>query len=556
MRVTISTLPGNDGNFGTWLQLISLYKYIEEEFSYECSIQDQPKIITSMNNYEIFEKSFKYFDLKIANPKDSDFIILGSDAILYFNAPWYSDSWFNRYMLFKDINDNKKIIYAGGMSGPQKLSTSKYYNLLFKNIPYISFREKSSYEENKTEGFLNLTYLLDPVFLHGEDFYRKFEQKPNIKLPNNFNVSYTPHPSISIKTIPNNTIELYNNKDIGIREFIWMIRNCNTIYTTAYHGTIFGMIFGKKIYNNFTQQYKTQQMLNIFNAYTENNIIYYDKDHFKDIIEEQKRKSRNFLKNAFSQNLLFDKNTKIACYSKNNIVRSLSSSGGFCGTVANYIFNMNGLVYGATYIDRFRHVKTISVNNISDYFKLLAKSKYTFCEKGNFYELKNNLDNNRHVLFIGCPCQIKELLEFLKKPYENLITIDLYCHGYSDPSLLETFIHDIEKENESEVISVDMRFQHKIQCSVKFKNGMSKFYNNIGTIFINDKNLMQQCKICNMKYSNNKSDLTVGDFWEFNKDKQSIDFNPINGTNIVKINTYSGLSIIEKIQKDLTIVKL
>ena len=50
---------------------------------------------------------------------------------------------------------------------------------------------------------------------------------------------------------------------------------------------------------------------------------------------------------------------------------------------------------------------------------------------------REDLKNGKKVLFIGTPCQCFGLKSFLRKEYEQLITIDLICHGVPSRSLLE-----------------------------------------------------------------------------------------------------------------------
>ena len=42
-----------------------------------------------------------------------------------------------------------------------------------------------------------------------------------------------------------------------------------------------------------------------------------------------------------------------------------------------------------------------------------------------YTDIKDDLDKDRTVLFIGLPCQITGIKMFLKKEYEKLYTIDL-----------------------------------------------------------------------------------------------------------------------------------
>ena len=554
MKITISTLPGNDANFGTWLQLISLYKYLEEKFKATPSIRSRPFIWDKMLCKDVFNSSFDYFNFNICDPKNSDYILIGSDVVLCIKCDWYTDKWFTHFIKFDGIDDKKKIIISGGGIGRDKLLDSKYAQF-FNSIEHVSFREKSSYDVNSDPSHPNWTYTIDPSLLHDQEFYRGFWKKPDIELPEQFDVVYTPHDFCKPLNASKDAIELYNNPKIGIREFLWMVGHCKTIYTTAYHGTIFGILFNRRIVNDNPNQFKTKELFNLFGITVGNgNEVKYDLDMMKPILEKERERVFQYLSKALNVGVKIP--VKLACYSKNNFVRDMSSSGGFCGVVANQVLCDKGVVYGASYVDGFKHVKTIRVTNIFDYYSNIAKSKYSYCQDCDFNLVRKDLDENRQVLFTGCPCQVKRLKEFLGKEYDNLTTIDLKCHGYSNPKCLEDFIDQIESDEKSSVVQFDMRTEHKVLCSVLFQNGTLKTYNNIHSLFINNKYLLDECVKCDMHWSNNVSDITVGDFWQFKNDTMDSRFSPSKGTNIVVINTGKGFNMFNRIKDQLEVMYL
>lgn len=51
----------------------------------------------------------------------------------------------------------------------------------------------------------------------------------------------------------------------------------------------------------------------------------------------------------------------------------------------------------------------------------------------NYKEVERFLKGGRKVLFSGTPCQISGLKHFLRKEYENLLTVDFICHGVPSP---------------------------------------------------------------------------------------------------------------------------
>ena len=56
---------------------------------------------------------------------------------------------------------------------------------------------------------------------------------------------------------------------------------------------------------------------------------------------------------------------------------------------------------------------------------------------------------------------MKNLKKSLGRDYENLVCVDLMCNGYSRPEILRNFIDEQENLEQSKVVSLDMRPEHK-----------------------------------------------------------------------------------------------
>ena len=70
-------------------------------------------------------------------------------------------------------------------------------------------------------------------------------------------------------------------------------------------------------------------------------------------------------------------------------------------------------------------------------------SKYVQSRIGRTYrQAKEFLESGRPVLFSGTPCQIRGLKLFLAKEYENLLTVDLVCHGVPSPEIWRQYLHE------------------------------------------------------------------------------------------------------------------
>lgn len=134
----------------------------------------------------------------------------------------------------------------------------------------------------------------------------------------------------------------------------------------------------------------------------------------------------------------------ISCYaakSPDEQIRKESSSGGIFSLLAQKIIENDGVVFGAAFNKKWEvvHCYTETLEGLNS----LRGSKYVQSKIGNAYEqVKTFLKNGRLVLFSGTPCQIAGLKTFLRKDYENLITLDFVCHGVPSPGVLRWYLQE------------------------------------------------------------------------------------------------------------------
>ena len=120
---------------------------------------------------------------------------------------------------------------------------------------------------------------------------------------------------------------------------------------------------------------------------------------------------------------------------------SESSSGGVFPALASLVLEQGGVVVGAAF-DSKLHLKHTIVNDKEGLARLRG-SKYVQSEIGETYaQTRDLLDLGVNVLFSGTPCQIAGLLKYLNKPYDNLLTVDLACHGVPSPGVWEKYVRD------------------------------------------------------------------------------------------------------------------
>lgn len=117
---------------------------------------------------------------------------------------------------------------------------------------------------------------------------------------------------------------------------------------------------------------------------------------------------------------------------KDEKVLQESASGGAFTAIASYVLKRGGVVFGAAY-DKDFQVTHQYVETYED-LKIFRNSKYVQSLMDNAYlQAKEFLKQGRMVCFSGTPCQLEGLLNYLRKPYENLVTVDVMCHSITSP---------------------------------------------------------------------------------------------------------------------------
>ena len=140
---------------------------------------------------------------------------------------------------------------------------------------------------------------------------------------------------------------------------------------------------------------------------------------------------------------------------------------------------------------------------------------------------------------------------FLKKDYENLITIEVVCHGVPSPLLWRKYVEWLEGQYHAKVVNVNFRSKNegwKLFClEEEFENGIVRSENLKKDIymklFLNNFCLRPSCYECKTRCV---SDIILGDLWgiqeilpEWDDDK---------GTSMILVNSVKGNKLFESIK--------
>lgn len=228
-----------------------------------------------------------------------------------------------------------------------------------------------------------------------------------------------------------------------------------------------------------------------------------------------------------------------AIQNKNNAVREQSPSGGFFSLLATCFINqLGGYVCGAVFSDGLV-VKHLLTNDIKE-IPRFSGSKYVQSDiRGIYQQISKLLKNGEKVLFSGTPCQVNGLVSYLRKPYSNLFTVELVCHGVPSPKFWKTYLEYQQNVFGSPVIKANFRSKKygfkSSSLMLKFENGRVYYGSHDSDFmlrpFSQNESLRWSCYNCNFKGVERTADYTIYDGWHIGIWNKSM--NDDKGTTLV-----------------------
>lgn len=243
-----------------------------------------------------------------------------------------------------------------------------------------------------------------------------------------------------------------------------------------------------------------------------------------------------------------------ACQTKDKMWAVESTAGGFFPTLAQYVIENDGVVFGTAYSSEMEAVvcKAVTIEEI----KRFNGSKYVQSNLNNaFHDVKKELESGKTVLFSGTPCQIAAIKAFLNDiNTEKLITVDVICYGVPSPGLFKSYLQTIEEKKHSKIIDFRFRDKHKFGWSHttvvtlqdrkgNIKQCIEKDYRKVPyyRMFGKRNCYRKACYSCGYNTTGRITDFTTGNFWGI--DKLTTGFNSYLGVSMVLINTEKGKEI-------------
>lgn len=239
-----------------------------------------------------------------------------------------------------------------------------------------------------------------------------------------------------------------------------------------------------------------------------------------------------------------------AAIHKERTVLKGSSSGGVFSALADYILAKGGAVCGCLFDKTLRPIH-ICTEKEQDVVRM-RRSKYIQSDVGLIYrDVVERLRNGQMVLFTGTPCQIAALYEVLGlKNHENLITVDLICHGVPSELMFQKFLEYLERKHHTKIVDFNFRSKkygwQRWSTSYTDVNGNEKNLGKINEFYVpafTGGNIMRpSCFSCKYACPERVGDITVGDFW--GHEKINLSQKTENGVSLCAINTERAMKLL------------
>ena len=239
-----------------------------------------------------------------------------------------------------------------------------------------------------------------------------------------------------------------------------------------------------------------------------------------------------------------------------------SASGGLFPVIAKAILSKQGFVFGASFNVNWQ-VEHVCISDENELWRLL-RSKYVQSDnRRSYYLVKEKLSTGKQVLYTGTPCQCLSLRKYLKRDYNNLLIVDVVCHGVPSPMVWNKYlIEQSQKMNERVEAICDIKFKYKDEIKyhwmhpgfvLRWDSGNElKCYGNETSYengFLSNLFVRPSCHKCKVRRLSSGSDLTIGDYWGCDKlYPEQIDR---RGVSVLFGNTDKGRKFIQTVSDDV-----
>lgn len=236
-----------------------------------------------------------------------------------------------------------------------------------------------------------------------------------------------------------------------------------------------------------------------------------------------------------------------AGWSRNNVVRIASSSGGVASSLALYFVNKKGGAIGASYVDNYKMVKHVLATLPHDVFRFTG-SKYIQSDATEVLRELKSQGRCGKYLIIGTPCLIAGVKNLIEKDIlkHDVVLVDMFCHGVPSYILWWSYLRFLAGKV-GYINHIEQRCKihdwHEYAVRVVGDRGVyikGHKEDPFMMLYLRNYLLRETCFKCPLKDFSSYADIRLGDFWGdiFQENKL--------GVSLIVVFTDKGMELFEE----------
>lgn len=260
--------------------------------------------------------------------------------------------------------------------------------------------------------------------------------------------------------------------------------------------------------------------------------------------------------------------TVYAASYKNKDISAKSASGGIFAALAKQVLTEGGIVFGSAYTKQF-DVEVISIEKIEDLPRLQGSKYVQSSMNSSFRKIKSELQAGRTVLFCGVPCQVEALKRFLGRSYENLLLVDIVCHGVPSNRMLKDYLAFLADKKQMEVQSIQFRTKTKgqnVYGEIAYRQvshtgeiayrqePLISYKSSYYKLFLNCQTFRDSCYHCKFAGTKRPGDISLCDYWGIEDEHpdfvKEVEKEGLAGISAIMLNTNAGLAFFERLKQE------
>lgn len=242
-----------------------------------------------------------------------------------------------------------------------------------------------------------------------------------------------------------------------------------------------------------------------------------------------------------------------AAWSNDEEERRTSASGGIAAEVYKEALQEGYLIAGAKQNEDFTVILDVSDN--ADAIADFKNSKYVFSSAYTLFpKIKELLKRGEKIAVIGLPCQVAALRKIFRD-HENLLLMEVVCHGTTPHDYLLQHIRTLEKNSGEKAVRMSFRDPETYTYTFTFtlyNSDNQRFYaqrtkdgDTYQFGYHRTVTYRENCYHCHFARDKRISDVTLSDYKGLGK-KAPCSFNAIKVSSVL-INTPKGETFIKKL---------